>query len=428
MSHENPVVPKGSPRVESAYALAREVFHDAGVDTEAALARLRSVALSIQCWQGDDVRGFEGVDEAIGGGLAVTGSYPGRARTPLELRSDFELATRLIPGRHRFALHASYGEFDGRRVDRDGVGPEHFRGWMDWARSQGLGLDFNPTFFAHPLASSGFTLAHPDAAVRGFWIEHGRRCREIGAAMGASVGSPCVTNVWIPDGWKDQPFSRLAPRERLVESLDAVFARPLPSEQNLDCVEGKLFGLGSESYVAGSHEFYLGYAITRRTHLCLDTGHFHPTESVADKLSAVMPWLPGVLLHVSRGVRWDSDHVVTLSDDLKALTRELVRGDYLGRARLGLDYFDASINRVAAWVIGARSALKAVLIALLEPAEGLRSAEESGDLTARLALGEASLPWQAVWAMHCERNGVPGDLEWLREVQAYEANVLRQRG
>ncbi len=412
-----------------AFALAKARYAESGIDVEAAISILETVSISIQCWQGDDVRGFENTGASLGGGLAVLGSYPGRARTPEELRRDVEKVLSLVPGVHRFALHAAYGEFGGRFVDRDAVSTEHFENWVSWARGLGIGLDFNPTFFAHRLSESGFTLTHPDRAVRGFWIEHGRRCREIGAFFGRGLGTACVTNVWIPDGWKDTPVDRRGPRERLVDSLDAVFKRRFSESVHWDSVEPKLFGLGSESYVAGSHDFYLGYAAKRRKMLCLDTGHYHPTESLADKLSAVMPWLPGVLLHVSRGIRWDSDHVVTLQDGLVDIAHELVRHDYLGRVRLGLDYFDASINRIAAWVIGVRAVLKAILAALLEPTPELRRLEGEGDLTGRLALLEEikHLPWGIVWEQYCERHEVPSDLAWLQEVRRYEKDVLSGR-
>lgn len=394
--------------VERAYALATEQYAALGVDVDAARSQLASIALSLHCWQGDDVGGFENSGQAIGGGLAVTGAYPGKARTPGELRADLEQAYSLIPGTHRLNLHASYGEFS-VPVERDQIGPEHFQGWIDWARDQGIGLDFNPTYFAHTKAIDGFTLAHPDAGIRRFWIDHGIACRKIGAAMGQAQGRPCITNVWIPDGYKDTPASRRIPRERLAESLDAVFAEEIDPRWNLDAVECKLFGLGSESYVVGSHEFYLGYAITRHKLLCLDSGHFHPTEVISDKISSVMTYLPEILLHVSRGVRWDSDHVVTLTDELQAIAREIVCGDYLGRVHIGLDFFDASINRVAAWVIGARNMLKALLMALLEPRDLLLELELAGDYTGRLALMEElkSLPFGAVWDYHCLTAGVP---------------------
>jgi L-rhamnose isomerase len=416
--------------VDRAYAVARERYAELGVDTEAALARLAAVPLSLHCWQGDDVGGFEDAGAELGGGLAVTGSYPGKARTPDELRADLDQALALIPGRHRLNLHASYAETGGRKVERDGLAPEHFARWLDWARQRRLGLDFNPTFFAHPLAAGGFTLAHPDEAVRRFWVGHGIACRRIGAHFGRALGTPCVTNVWVPDGFKDTPADRKAPRERLRRSLDEIFAESLDVRYHRDAVEPKLFGLGSEAYVVGSHEFYLGYAITRHKLLCLDAGHFHPTEGIADKISAVLSWVDELLLHVSRGVRWDSDHVVTLTDELRAIAEEVVRGDYLGRVHVGLDYFDASINRVAAWVIGARGTLQALLLALLEPTAELRGREAAGDYTGRLALLEAlkSLPFGAVWDQYCLHQGAPAGLDWLAEVRAYERDVLARRG
>jgi L-rhamnose isomerase len=422
-------MPDRDTAVERAYALARERYAEWGVDTEAALARLAAVPLSLHCWQGDDVGGFENAGAELGGGLAVTGSYPGKARTPDELRADLNKALTLIPGQHRVNLHASYAETGGGKVERDELAPEHFSRWLDWARERRLGLDFNPTFFAHPLAAGGFTLAHADEAVRRFWVGHGVACRRIGAHFGRELGTPCVTNVWIPDGYKDTPADRKGPRERLVRSLDEVFAEEIDPRFNRDAVEPKLFGLGSESYVVGSHELYLGYAVTRRKLLCLDAGHFHPTESIADKVSAVFLWLDELLLHVSRGVRWDSDHVVTLTDELRAITGELVRGDYLGRTHVGLDFFDASINRVAAWVIGARSTLRALLLALLEPAGALRQREAAGDYTGRLALLEElkALPCGAVWDEHCRRQGAPLGADWLGEVRAYERDVLARR-
>lgn len=412
---------------ERGLALARERYAAVGVDVDRAIASLGRIAVSLQCWQGDDVRGFEGGGDP-GGGLAVTGAYPGRARTADELREDLEAALRLIPGRKRLNLHASYAEPGPTRVDRDALTPAHFARWTEWAAEHRLGLDFNPTFFGHPKAADGWTLAHRSSHLRGFWIEHGRRCREIGAAMGKALGSPCVLNVWVPDGSKDAPADRLGPRKRLAESLDVIFAADFPSRWLLDAVEPKLFGIGSESYVAGSHEFYLGYAITRRKILCLDMGHYHPTENVGDKVSALLPVLPGILFHVSRGVRWDSDHVPVLGDELIAAVAEVVRARALGRVRFALDYFDASIHRVAAWVVGARNLQRALLLALLEP-PGLRAAEAAGDLTARLAAQEdtRSLPWGAVWDAFCARAGVPGDGAWFREVRRYEGERQSQR-
>lgn len=415
--------------IESAYALACERYSELGVDTETALGALAAIPISLHCWQGDDVGGFERAGEALGGGLAVTGNYPGKARTADELRGDLEKALSLIPGRHRLNLHASYAELGGKKVERTELTIEHFQAWVDWCKAQGLGLDFNPTYFAHPLAADGFTLSHRDAGVRKFWIDHGLACRRIAAEAGRHLGKTVVTNFWIPDGYKDLPADRKAPRERLAAALDEIFAPAIDPKLNLDAVESKLFGLGSESYVVGSHEFYLGYAITRQKLYCLDAGHFHPTESLADKISSILQFVPGLLLHVSRGVRWDSDHVVLLDDPTRAIMEEVVRGGFLDRTHIGLDFFDASINRIAAWVIGTRNALKALLLALLEPTARLREAEEGGDFTARLAMIEElkSMPFGAVWDEHCRRAGVPVGVAWLEEVRAYERDVLSNR-
>ena len=420
---------KKSRRIRTTFDLARDRYAELGVNVELALAQLRAIPVSLHCWQGDDVGGFETFGNALSGGIAVTGNYPGKARAPDELRAELEQALALIPGRHRLNLHAFYGEFGGKNVDRDEIEIAHFRNWIAWAKKNGLGLDFNPTCFAHPNAADGFTLSHRDNGIRTFWIEHCRRSREIGAAMGKALGTPCVTNVWVPDGFKDTPADRQAPRERLAAALDEVFNKPLPAKHNLDAVEPKLFGLGAESCTVGSHEFYLGYAITRRKLLCLDAGHFHPTESIADKISSVLIYLPEILLHVSRGVRWDSDHVVTFNDDLQAIAREIIATGHADRVHLGLDYFDASINRIAAWVIGTRNLLRALLLALLEP-PAIRAAELAGDNTARLALQEEAraLPLGAVWDFYCESRGVPVGEAWLAEVRKYEANTLINRG
>src|SRR4051794_17812925 len=419
----------GNKNLERAYLLAQERYGDLGVDVERALKRLSMIPISLHCWQGDDVGGFERIGEQLGGGLAVTGNYPGKARNAEELRADLDQALALIPGKHRLNLHASYAETEGKRVERNELEPAHFKNWIEWARQNRLGMDFNPTYFSHPKAADGFTLSHKDKGIRQFWIEHGIACRKIGAAIGKSLGKTCVTNLWIPDGSKDSPVDRSAPRQRLAESLDKIFAPRIDPKHNLDAVESKLFGIGSESYVVGSHEFYLGYAIRNKKLLCLDAGHFHPTEVISDKISAVLMSLDQILLHVSRGVRWDSDHVVTVTDELQAIAQEIVRGNYLDRVRLGLDFFDASINRVAAWVIGARSMLKALLLALLEPIEKLRELEAEGDYTARLALLEASktLPIGAVWDFYCLKAGVPGENEWLKNVRRYEREVLLER-
>ena len=420
---------KTSKLIARSYSVAKDRYAELGVDTDAAMAALSKIAISLHCWQGDDVGGFENTGEGLSGGIAVTGNYPGRARTPDELRADLDMALSLIPGKHRLNLHAFYGEFGGKKVDRDEIRPEHFRGWVDWAKSNGMGMDFNPTCFAHPKAADGFTLSHPKKAVRDFWIRHCIASREIGAFIGKSLATPAVTNVWIPDGFKDTPVDRLSPRQRLADSLDKVFAKKLSPKHNLDAVECKLFGIGSESYVVGSHEFYMGYAVKNQKLLCLDAGHFHPTEGIADKLSSVLMYVPEILLHVSRGVRWDSDHVVTLDDALQSIAQELVRNKLLGRTHIGLDFFDASINRIAAWAVGTRNTLKALLIALLEP-DALREAEKSGDLTARLALMEdlKGMPWGAVWDAYCESQDVPAGNDWLADVKRYESDVLSARG
>lgn len=413
----------------TAYSIAQETYSALGVDTEAALRRLATVSISLHCWQGDDVGGFESAGDLSGSGLAATGNYPGKARTIDELRSDLQLAYKLIPGKHRLNLHACYGDFGGKKVDRNALTVAQFQSWIDWAKSLGLGLDFNPTYFAHPKAADGFTLAHTDKGIRQFWIEHGIACRKIGAEMGRQLGSTTVTNVWIPDGMKDLPVDRKAPRERLAASLDAIFKDSIDSRYNVDAVESKLFGIGSESYVVGSHEFYLGYAIKHQKLICLDAGHYHPTETLTDKISSVLQFVPELLLHVSRGVRWDSDHVVILDDHLRGIMEELVRGDFLGRTHIGLDYFDASINRIAAWTIGTRNAIKALLIAMLEPADKLRAMEAAGDNTGRLATLEElkSLPFGAVWDEYCRRQNAPVGAAWLDEVRAYEKTVLAKR-
>lgn len=412
----------------TSYSLARERYAAMGVDTEAAMAKLAVIPISLHCWQGDDVGGFENTGEGLSGGIAVTGNYPGRARTPDELRADLDMALSLIPGKHRLNLHAFYGEFGGKKVDRDEITPEHFSNWIAWAKVNGMGMDFNPTCFAHPKAADGFTLSHADKGIRDFWVEHCVRSREISAVMGKELGSPCVMNVWVPDGYKDTPVDRVSPRRRLAESLDRVFAKAQDPAHMLDAVECKLFGIGSESYVVGSHEFYMGYAVKNQKLLCLDAGHFHPTETIADKLGSALMFVPEILLHVSRGVRWDSDHVVTLDDALQSISSALVRDGLLSRTHIGLDFFDASINRIAAWTIGTRNTLKSLLIALLEPA-ALKEAEASGDLTTRLALMEElkGMPWGAVWDQYCEMQGVPVGTAWLAETKRYENAVLSKR-
>lgn len=419
-----------STQIEAAYALAQERYASIGVDPAQAVAQLGQIALSLHCWQGDDVAGFEAPDAPLSGGIAATGNYPGKARNGVELRRDLDHAFSLIPGTHRLNLHAIYAETDGRTVARNELQPEHFVRWLDWAKTNGHGVDFNPSCFSHPLAAAGWTLASYDSGIRRFWIEHCIAARQIGAYFGRELGTPCITNIWIPDGFKDTPIDRTAPRRLLKAALDEILAVPLDRQFNLDAVESKLFGLGSESYVVGSHEFYLGYAITNKVLLCLDSGHFHPTETLADKLSAVLLYVDQVLLHISRGVRWDSDHVVTLNDETQAMVQEVVRGKLLDRVHLGLDFFDASINRVAAWVVGSRNVLRAALIALLEPTALLREAEVAGDYTARLILLEElkAMPWAAVWEYFCLQHDVPVGMQVLAEIRAYETTELAQRG
>ena len=418
-----------SESIKKAYEAAQQRYAELGVDTDKAMEQLSGTAISLHCWQGDDVGGFEKAEEGLsGGGIMATGAYPGKARTADELRMDLEKALSLIPGKHRLNLHAMYAETKGK-VERNELSAEQFTAWIDWAKANGLGMDFNGTFFSHTKAESGFTLSSADEGIRRFWVEHGIVCRKIGAAMGKALGTPCVTNLWIPDGYKDIPVDRKGPRERLKKSLDEIFTEPMDRSCLLDSVESKLFGIGSESYVVGSHEFYLGYAIKNKMLLCLDTGHFHPTEVVSDKISSVLNFLDEILLHVSRGVRWDSDHVVVLSDELRAIAEQIVRGDYLQRVHIGLDFFDASINRIAAWVIGTRCMLKALLIALLEPVEKLLRIELNGNYTARLAMLEElkTMPFGAVWDYYCTKMEVPAGEAWLDEVKAYDKEVLSKR-
>ncbi len=414
--------------MEQAYALAKERYAAYGVDTDLALRKLARIPISLNAWQGDDVVGFERRTDVAKSDLSATGNYPGRARTADELRADLSEAARLIPCRLRVNLHAFHAEVRGKK-DRNEYGPGDFAGWVDWARSRKAGLDFNGTFFNHPLASGGFTLSSRDKSVRRFWIEHGMACRRIGAYMGKKLGVPCVTDIWVPDGSKDIPADRRTPRELLKESLDEILSERQNPAWLLDALEGKLFGIGAESYTVGSHEFYLAYAVANRKMLCMDMGHYHPTESVADKVSSVMCHLDRVLFHVSRGVRWDSDHVAILSDELRELAVEIVRGNYLDRVHFGLDFFDATINRVAAWVIGARATLKALLIALLEPTRLLVRAEREMDYTARLALMEElkAMPFGAVWDYYCLDRDVPVGYAWLREIRSYEKRVLARR-
>lgn len=414
--------------ITKAYELAREHFATLGVDTEAVLARVDAVPVSMHCWQGDDVKGFENPNGELTGGIQVSGNYPGRARNAVELRADLDKAMSLIPGAKRLNLHAIYLETD-KPVERDAIEPRHFANWVDWAKANQLGLDFNPSCFSHPKSADNRTLSHPDKAIRQFWIDHCKASRKVSESFGKALGTASVMNIWIPDGSKDYPFDRYGPRETLKAALDEVIAEKISPDFHYDAVEGKLFGIGAEAYTVGSNEFYLAYAATRGTMLCLDAGHFHPTEVVSDKLSAAFQFVDRVLLHVSRPMRWDSDHVVLFDDELQAIANELVRGDVLGRTAIGLDYFDASINRIAAWVIGMRNMRKALLKAMLEPKAALAAAETSGDFALRMALMEEhkTSPWAAVWNHYCESRNVPVGTAWFDVVKAYERDVLAKR-
>ncbi|MBO6791885.1 MAG: L-rhamnose isomerase [Dinoroseobacter sp.] len=404
------------------YESAKAQFADWGVDTEVALEMLKDIPISVHCWQGDDVVGFENQSSTSGGGIQATGNHPGRARNPTELRADLEFAYSNIPGAHRLNLHAMYMDTN-EAPDRDEIEFHHYAPWVDWAKDIGLGLDFNPTFFAHTKADDNLTLAHPDKGIRDFWIEHGKRTRDIAAQMGRALGSPCINNIWVPDGYKDTPVDRMVARARLKASLDTMLSEA--KSNMIDSVESKLFGIGVEACTVGSHEFYLGYAIRNKTLLCLDMGHFHPTENVADKLSAVAMSLSEILLHVSRPMRWDSDHVISLNDDIFAMANELVSAGLLGRTHIGLDFFDATISRTAAWVIGTRNMQKALLQALLKPWDQLRTAEDKLDFTARFVMTEElkDLPYGAIWSEFCARNDAPTGSALIAQLDAYQASV-----
>jgi len=420
---------KKETTILNSYLVAKEKYSEFNIDTDEVLSKLEKIAISIHCWQGDDVAGFENPDGMLTGGIQATGNYIGKAKTPEQLRGDIDKALTLIPGKHRLNLHAIYAETKGEKVDRDKIKPEHFENWVNWAKEKGMGLDFNPTCFSHPLSADGFTLSHPDKSIRDFWINHCKASRKIGEYFGRQLGTPCVTNYWVPDGFKDIPVDRLSPRIRLKESLDEIFSEEISSDYNLDAVESKVFGIGSESYVVGSHEFYMGYALKNNKLVCLDAGHFHPTEVISDKISSILTFSDELLLHVSRPVRWDSDHVIVLSDELKNIAEEIIRGNFLNRTHIGLDFFDASINRVAAWVIGTRNMIKALLLAMLEPIDILRKYEDSGDFTSRLALLEElkTFPVGSVWDYYCMKLGVPVGTDWLEEVKKYESEVLSKR-
>ncbi|MDR0553247.1 MAG: L-rhamnose isomerase [Treponema sp.] len=419
-------------QVHAAYELAKAAYAKLGTDTDAAIQTAVDIPLSIQCWQGDDVTGFEGGEGISGGGILATGNYPGRARNGEELRGDAEFAFSLIPGKKRFNLHSFYAEPSGtgaQSVTRDQLEPEHFKNWMAWSKEKAIPLDFNPSFFSHPKADSGYTLASADPQIREFWIRHGKASRRIASALGANQGSPAVNNIWVPDGSKDLPADRMSPRLRLRDALDEILAVKTEPRSITDAVESKLFGIGSEAFVAGSHEFYLGYASVRQIRLCLDMGHFHPTETIADKISSALLFTPGLLIHFSRGLRWDSDHVALYSDDQRDVCREIIRQKALSRVDIALDYFDASINRIAAWVIGSRSLRKSLLEALLEPTALLIEAEKNGKNHERLALMEEfkTLPFSAVWDKLCLDAGVPVGVDWINPARDYEARVLSKR-
>jgi L-rhamnose isomerase len=417
-------------KILQAYEEAREQYAALGVDTDAALRKLDKIWISLHCWQTDDVGGFETPDASLsGGGIQATGNYPGKARTISQMKQDIEKVMSLLPGRQRLSLHAIYGEFGGRKVDRDSIAPEHFQGWIDWAKGQGIGLDFNPTFFSHPWAEEGFTLASKNEKHRRFWIEHGKRCRNIAAEIGRQLGTPCVNNLWIPDGSKDIPVDRNAHRAILKESLDEIYKVEYPAEYLRDSLESKLFGIGSESMVVGSAEFYMGYAIKNNKLITLDNGHYHPTEQVGDKISSLLLYVDELMLHMTRGVRWDSDHVVIFNDEIQLIAHEVVRCNALERVHVGLDYFDASLNRIGAYVIGTRAAQLAFLYALLEPAETLRTYEDAGKNFERLALMEVmkTKPLGAVYDYYCLTGNVPVAEDYIADIQQYEKEVLSKR-
>ena len=413
---------------EKAYEAAKSVYASYGVNSDKAIRAALDVPISIQCWQGDDVTGFEG-SQGSGGGILATGNYPGRARTGDELRSDAQFAFTLIPGKIRFNLHTLYAETEGKKVSRDELEPEHFKKWMSWSMKNKIHLDFNPSFFAHPMTDTGFTLSSANSKIRDFWIRHGKASRKIAGAIGENQGSPCVNNIWVPDGSKDLPADRLSPRQRLNDALDDILSVKYGGKTITDAVESKLFGIGSEAYVVGSHEFYMGYAAKKQISLCLDSGHFHPTEALADKISAALLFIPRLLIHFSRGIRWDSDHVAIYSDDLRDTCREIARQKVFGKIDIALDFFDASINRIAALTIGTRSLRKGLLEALLEPVKLLIDAEKSGKNHERLALMEEfkTLPFSAVWDKLCMEENVPAGSSWLSNVNQYEKEILEKR-
>ena len=416
--------------VKQAYAIAKAQYAELGVDTDAVVMKMNDVVISLHCWQTDDVGGFETPDAILsGGGIQATGNYPGKATSIEQMRADLEKVLTLLPGKHRLNLHAIYGDFKGEKVDRDQIEVKHFQSWIDWCKRLGIGLDFNATCFSHPRAADGFTLASKKEENRKFWVEHVKRCRAISAEIGKQLGSPCVHNTWIPDGSKDTPIDRNGHRILLKKSLDEAMAIDYPKSQMKDAIESKLFGIGAESMTVVSHDFYLGYAIKNNKLICLDNGHFHPTEQVGDKISACLQFLDEILLHVTRPIRWDSDHVVTLNEDLQLIASEIIRNNFLNRVNIGLDFFDASINRIGAYVIGTRAAKKAFLIALLEPTKTLLAMEEDGQNFERLAMLEElkTMPFSAVWDYYCLESNVPVGVDYIAEIQQYEKDVLSIR-
>ncbi len=415
--------------IEKHYEYAKEYYAGIGIDTDKVLSKLEKIPLSIHCWQGDDVAGFEESGDAPGGGILATGNFKGRARNLTELQQDIEKAFSLIPGAKKINLHPIYGDFKGNKVDRNEIAIEHFKSWADWAESNSAGIDFNPTPFSHRLAESGYTLSSKDKNIRDFWIEHTKRCREISNYFGSRLKKPCIFNIWIQDGSKDITLSKLEHRLILKESLDEVFSVKYPECNVLDSLESKLFGLASESYVVGSHEFYLAYAVKNNKLITFDTGHFHPTELVSDKIPAVLPYIKGIMLHLSRGIRWDSDHVTILSDEVINIMREIVIADAISKVYIGTDFFDASINRIGAWVTGARAVIKALLFAMLEPVSLIKKYEDSGQLFARLGLLEdtKTMPFGTVWNFYCNLQDTPQDIAWIDEVFKYEKKVLDAR-
>ncbi len=415
--------------IEKSYEIAKEQYAAIGVDVDAAIAKMKEVKISLHCWQTDDVVGFETADGELSGGIQTTGNYPGKATTIEQMRADLEKVLSLLPGKQRLNLHAVYGDFKGEKVDRNQIEVKHFQSWIDWCKEQGIGMDFNATCFSHDRAADGYTLSSKNEENRKFWVEHVKRCRAISAEVGKQLGTPCVHNTWIPDGSKDVPVDRNGYRTLLKKSLDEAMEIDYPKEHMKDAVESKLFGIGLESMTVGSHDFYLGYAIKNNKLICLDNGHFHPTEQVGDKISACLQFLDEILLHVTRPVRWDSDHVVTLNEDVQLIASEIVRNNFLSRVNIGLDFFDASINRIGAYVVGTRAAQKAFLIAMLEPTSKLVKYEEDGKYFERLAILEElkTKPFGAIWDYYCLQEGVAVGEDYIAEIQKYELDILSGR-